>query len=114
MSDYLAILGEETDGWRRIRYTQRGLAPSILHGPFTVADVSLQSVTNADVVAWVAKMRRDGLSASRIRQAYSLLSSMLDAAVRDRRLATNPAAGVRLPKLPSAGARPRLHRLAVG
>jgi proline iminopeptidase len=37
MSDYLGILGEETEGWRRIRYTQRGLAPSTTDGPFSVA-----------------------------------------------------------------------------
>jgi integrase len=62
--------------------------------------VPLVSVTNADVVAWVASMRSAGLSASRVRQAYHLLSTMLDATVRDRRLASNPAAGVDLPRLP--------------
>src|SRR5262249_52187815 len=59
-----------------------------------------ESITNAEVVAWVASMRSAGLSASRTRQAYHLLSTMLDAAVRDRRVATNPAAGVNLPRLP--------------
>src|SRR3954447_11491414 len=48
MSDYLAILGEETDGWRRIRYTQRGLAPSILNGPFTVAQHVADAVAVLD------------------------------------------------------------------
>ena len=37
MSDYLGWLGEDTEGWRRITYTQRGLAPSTSAGPFTVA-----------------------------------------------------------------------------
>jgi proline iminopeptidase len=46
MSDYLAMLGDETDGWRRISYTQRGLAPSITEGPFTVA----QHVADAGAV----------------------------------------------------------------
>jgi pimeloyl-ACP methyl ester carboxylesterase len=46
MSDYLGILGEETEGWRRIRYTQRGLAPSTTDGPFSVA----QHVTDAVAV----------------------------------------------------------------
>jgi integrase len=45
-------------------------------------------------------MRADGLSASRVRQSYHLLTSMLDAAVRDRRLASNPAADVSLPRMP--------------
>ena len=60
----------------------------------------LQAVTKAEVVVWVARMHAVGLSASRVRQPYHLFSSMLSAAVRDRRLATNPAAGVDLPRLP--------------
>jgi pimeloyl-ACP methyl ester carboxylesterase len=48
MSDYLAMLGDETDGWRRIRYTQRGLAPSTLDGPFTVAQHVADAVTVLD------------------------------------------------------------------
>jgi proline iminopeptidase len=34
--DYMALLDTETDGWRRIRYQQRGHAPSAISGPFTV------------------------------------------------------------------------------
>jgi len=30
------MLGPEVDGWRAVRYQQRGLAPSALSGPFTV------------------------------------------------------------------------------
>jgi site-specific recombinase XerC len=63
-------------------------------------DVPLAAVSNAGVVAWVAAMRADGLSASRVRQSYHLQNSMLDAAVRDRRLASNPAADVSLPRMP--------------
>jgi hypothetical protein len=59
----------------------------------------LVGITNAEVVAWVASMRSAGLSPSRVRQAYHLFSTMLEAAVRDRRLASNPAAGVDLPRL---------------
>ena len=66
-------------------------------------------VTNADVVAWVAAMRAEGLSASRTRQAYHLLKSMLDAAVRDRRIPSNPAAGVDLPRLPKCERRYLTH-----
>jgi integrase len=62
-------------------------------------DVRLAGVQHAEVVAWVASMRAN-VSASRTRQAYHLLSSMLDAAVLDRRLASNPAGGVALPRLP--------------
>ncbi len=66
----------------------------------TWKDVPLVKVSNADVVAWVAKLRAGGLSASRVRQAYHLFSSMLEAAVRDKRLPSNPAAAVDLPRLP--------------
>jgi pimeloyl-ACP methyl ester carboxylesterase len=36
LSDYLDMLGPEVDGWRSIRYQQRGVAPSTAQGPFTV------------------------------------------------------------------------------
>ncbi len=65
-------------------------------------DVPLVCVTFADVEAWVASMSAESLSASRIRQAFHLFSSMLDAAARDRRLASNPAKGVGLPRLPES------------
>jgi proline iminopeptidase len=48
MSDYLGILGEETDGWRRITYTQRGLAPSTTDGPFSVAQHVADAVAVLD------------------------------------------------------------------
>ncbi|HTX62805.1 MAG TPA: alpha/beta hydrolase [Acidimicrobiales bacterium] len=37
LSDYMALLDDETVGWRRIRYQQRGIAPSPESAPFTVA-----------------------------------------------------------------------------
>jgi integrase len=61
-------------------------------------DVQLRHVTNADVVAWIAEMRKRGLSASRTRQTAGVLSMVLAAAVRDRRIASNPAADVNLPR----------------
>jgi len=36
MSEYLAMLGPEVDGWQAIRYQQRGIAPSASEGPFTL------------------------------------------------------------------------------
>ena len=45
-------------------------------------------------------MRPGGLSPSRVRQAYHLFTSMLDAAVLDRRISANPATSVKLPRLP--------------
>jgi integrase len=63
-------------------------------------DVPVAQVTNAAVVGWVAEMRAGGLSAQRTRHAYHVLKALLDAAVADNRLARNPIAGVKLPRLP--------------
>jgi pimeloyl-ACP methyl ester carboxylesterase len=35
--DYMGLLDAETAGWRRVRYQQRGHPPSVISGPFTVA-----------------------------------------------------------------------------
>lgn len=64
----------------------------------TWGGVPLVSVTHGDVVAWIAGMRTEGLSASRTRQAYHVLSAMLDDAVKDARLPRNPAASIALPR----------------
>ncbi len=63
-------------------------------------ETAMTGVTRSEVVAWVSSMRASGLSASRTRQAYHLLSGMLEDAVRDSRLARNPAAGVDMPRMP--------------
>jgi integrase len=61
--------------------------------------VPLARITHGAVTSWVAELRARGLSAHRTRQAYHLVKAMLDAAVADNRLARNPAAGVKLPRL---------------
>jgi integrase len=53
----------------------------------------------SEVQAWISTMDADGLSASRIREAWVVLSQILDAAVRDGRTARNPTRGVKLPTL---------------
>jgi site-specific recombinase XerC len=61
----------------------------------------LRDVSHAEVQAWVTELLAGGLSASSVQRTHGLLSQMLDLAVRDRRLAANPAKGVKLPrKLP--------------
>ncbi|MGH2844248.1 MAG: alpha/beta fold hydrolase, partial [Solirubrobacteraceae bacterium] len=49
LSDYMALLDGETVGWRRVFYQQRGLSPSPVEGPFTVARhlADLRSVLDA-------------------------------------------------------------------
>jgi integrase len=56
------------------------------------------SIQNIDVELWVADMRNQGLSASRIRKAYRLLSASLQKAAVNRMIPFNPAQGVKLPQ----------------
>lgn len=55
-------------------------------------------VQHTDVEAWIATLTASGLSATSVLRAHGVLAGILDDAVRDRRLATNPARGVNLPR----------------
>lgn len=59
--------------------------------------VRVSDVAHTDVQAWVSEIaaRRGPVI---VQTAYSVLARILDDAVRDRRLAANPARGVKLPK----------------
>jgi hypothetical protein len=59
--------------------------------------VKLADVRHADVQAWVSELA-ERRSASTARKAHRVLSLVLALAVRDNRLARNPAAGVSLPR----------------
>jgi integrase len=61
--------------------------------------VQMGRITFGGVAEWVTEMQREDRSASRVRQAYHLLTGMLHAAVKDGRLPRNPAIGVDLPRL---------------
>ena len=61
--------------------------------------VQMGRITFGAVAEWVNDMQREGRSASRVRQAYHLLTGMLNAAVKDGRLPRNPEIGVDLPRL---------------
>lgn len=56
------------------------------------------------MAAWVAELRSEGLSASRVRQAAHLLGSILGEAVKNNMIARNAVEGIELPRLTS---RPR-------
>lgn len=71
----------------------------------TWGSVPLSSVTHADVAAWVSRLVADGLAPSTVRQAHRVLALVLALAVRDGRLARNPADGVRLPRARKADKR---------
>lgn len=51
----------------------------------------------SDVQTWISSFSR-GRSATTVLRAYGVLAAVLDVAVRDRRISTNPARGVKLPR----------------
>jgi integrase len=79
------------------------------------ANTRIGAVRRSDVQAWIAELssRR---SASLVGTIHLVFAHILDGAVTDRMLASNPARGVKLPKRPSRPNRyltaPQLHRLA--
>lgn len=62
-------------------------------GPLSVA-----AVTYEDVQVWVAQLSAHGLAGGSVRKIAGVLASVLDFAVKSKRLAVNPARGVDLPK----------------
>ncbi|MDP9093689.1 MAG: site-specific integrase [Actinomycetota bacterium] len=58
----------------------------------------LSGITHEGVASWVAGLEALGLSASTIRQTHRVLSLIFELAVKDGRLARNPATGVPLPR----------------
>jgi integrase len=62
-------------------------------------NVRLSDVAYADVCQWVTELSDLGLAPSTVRYSHRVFSLMLTHAVRDGRLARNPAEGVKLPKI---------------
>ncbi len=55
----------------------------------------IADIRQSEVQSWVAQLK---LSASSVAHAHTVLAGILDDAVSDRRLTTNPARGVKLPR----------------
>lgn len=66
-----------------------------------IGRLTLDKIRPSHVEGWIVELRRKGLAESSIRSAYTILRAVLDTAVRDGALATNPAAAVRRPKVTS-------------
>lgn len=60
-------------------------------------DVSLAAIDYESIQAWVGELAEAGLSGALIEKIHVVLSSMLDTAVRNRRIPANPARGIELP-----------------
>lgn len=88
------------DGKVSLRPTTRALYESVLgnHVLPRWRDVPLTHVEHGEVQAWVAQLVAAGLSAGHVRKIHGVLSGILGLAVRDRRLPSNPALDVDLPR----------------
>ncbi len=62
--------------------------------------VPLAKITFEGLSQWVARLTAAGLGPSSLRQAVFVTSAALDHAVRSRRIRTNPAHGLKLPRPP--------------
>jgi len=87
--------------------TRRHLKPKTLAGYESLLSVHLlprfgqlplAAIDPLMIETWVVELTDSGLSPSRTRQAHQLLSMILKAAVRARRLPSNPADGTPLPR----------------
>ncbi|WP_301129709.1 tyrosine-type recombinase/integrase [Streptomyces cacaoi] len=65
-----------------------------------LGDRELSSLRPITIAEWVAQMKTAGLSPSRIRQAYRVLSQITASAVDNGLIAVTPCRGVRLPRMP--------------
>lgn len=62
------------------------------------AGVAVADIKPSHIRTWVAELVKEGRSASTIESAMEVLRPVLDLAVENRRIAVNPAKGIKLPK----------------
>jgi integrase len=62
------------------------------------ARAKIADIRHSDVQAWTAEMTRQGGGPVTVIRAFGVLAGILDDAAADRRLAVNPARGVKLPR----------------
>lgn len=84
-----------------IRPTTRVRYESALHAHVLPrwADTPLDRIDHGTVQAWVAEMAITGMSGSTVRKNHGVLSSILQLAVREKRIPNNPSDGLNLPAL---------------
>lgn len=91
---------QHLDGRADIGVTTRNRTQNIVdvHIRPRWSGISLSAIKHSDVQAWVKELLDSGQSIDSAKKIVNTISSGLDAAVRDRRLHTNPARGARFPK----------------
>ncbi|MFJ6130586.1 tyrosine-type recombinase/integrase [Streptomyces griseoviridis] len=82
----------------KTRATYRSLINSLIVP--ALGDRELSSLRPITVAEWIGGMRTRGLSASRIRQAYRVLSQIMRSAVDNDMIPQTPCRGVKLPRMP--------------
>jgi len=88
---------------RRIKPKTRAGYESLLSSRIlpTFGDLAINRIDRESVEAWVTDMLDEGLSASRVKQAYLVLGAMMKAAVRQSYLARNTVEGIEMPRVVS-------------
>lgn len=64
-----------------------------------IGPISLDKLRPSHIEAWIVELRERELSQSTVRSAYTILRSILDAAVRDEAITKNPAVAIKRPKV---------------
>ena len=68
----------------------------------TLGDIQVAQLRTITVQEWISELTSRGLSPSRIRQSYRLLSQIMAAAEDSALIATSPCRRVRLPRMPES------------
>jgi integrase len=86
---------------RRIKPKTRAGYESLLASRIlpTFGDLAINRIDREGVETWVTDMLDEGLSASRVKQAYLVLNAMIKAAVRQGYLARNVIEGIEMPRV---------------
>ncbi|GAB2575726.1 site-specific integrase [Streptomyces capparidis] len=106
-ADGKTTVGEWAEQWLssvgpQLKLKTRASYRSLINSRITpcFGQMGVADVRPIMVAQWVADMTGQGLSASRIRQAYRVLSQIMTAAVVNRLIPETPCRGVRLPRMP--------------
>lgn len=101
-----ATFGDWAPQWlsskRRLEPKTRESYESLLRSRIlpVFAQTPLARLERPHVEQWISALDEEGLSASRIRQAFNVLAAMLDAAIANSMISRNVARGVELPRMP--------------
>jgi integrase len=93
---------EYAEVWRSIRLHRANSTAHVetmlrRHAYPTLGGRRLVSIVHSDIQGWVSTLSiTGGLAASTVRVVHGIVSSIFLAAIRDRRLVTNPCEGTRL------------------